>query len=556
MSTPSTGELRKLATGYAARIRIEGKHRKDFALLTVGGDETAARQRCTAMAEIAVRLRRAGFTDKIEELLKMAATSRAGRSWESVLSAVDTLTAGQASPLSASARVTVADFGKEWRSGDLTRRFPDRVPAIDHTRNGQIARLYVDPLIGDRTVVSITLDDADVVMSKIPAGRSASQRRHVAQYVGRLLRLAVYPGRLCTVSPIPKGWLPDAKSKKAKECLYPDEDATLLACTAVPLVRRIAYGFLDREGMRTDELSRLTLADIDLVRGRVTLDENKTDDPRDWDLDPGVHRALVAWRKRLPKDAPPSTQVFVADGVPLNVAHLAADLRADLKRAGITRPQLFERSATRRPIRAHDLRATFVTVALATGKTETWVADRTGHTTSQMINTYRRKARGWALGPLSPLDEAIPELRGVPHQRPATPPTEAISWDRDTTKAPQTRATGNSREARSVLGSAAARHTSSSPLPCTTLRLLVTGLRALGGEERAVSATDDSPTIQRSPSEQRRASVGNETVRSPATGAPVARDGRRIPSMRRRVRELPETAVLSSRLPQGVEHRL
>ena len=51
--------------------------------------------------------------------------------------------------------------------------------------------------------------------------------------------------------------------------------------------------------------------------------------------------------------------------------------------------------------------------ALANGRTETWVADRTGHKSSQMINAYRRAARTAAelrLGELVPLVEAIPEL--------------------------------------------------------------------------------------------------------------------------------------------------
>lgn len=66
-----------------------------------------------------------------------------------------------------------------------------------------------------------------------------------------------------------------------------------------------------------------------------------------------------------------------------------------------------------RPIRVHDLRATFVTVSLATGRTETWVADRTGHTSSVMINRYRRAARSLAemgIGTLRPMHTAIPEL--------------------------------------------------------------------------------------------------------------------------------------------------
>jgi hypothetical protein len=101
--------------------------------------------------------------------------------------------------------------------------------------------------------------------------------------------------------------------------------------------------------------------------------------------------------------------------------HLADELRSDLRAAGVTRPAPFERSNTRRPLRVHDLRATFVTVSLANGRTETWVADRTGHTSRAMINRYRRAARTWAelsLGPLAPLDEAIPELRSLPHGLP------------------------------------------------------------------------------------------------------------------------------------------
>jgi hypothetical protein len=47
-----------------------------------------------------------------------------------------------------------------------------------------------------------------------------------------------------------------AGDENAKECLYPDEDRTLLACVDVALLRRMAYGFLTPEGMRTDELAR------------------------------------------------------------------------------------------------------------------------------------------------------------------------------------------------------------------------------------------------------------------------------------------------------------
>jgi integrase len=65
-------------------------------------------------------------------------------------------------------------------------------------------------------------------------------------------------------------------------------------------------------------------------------------------------------------------------------------------------------------IRAHDLRATFVTLAFANGRSEDWVMQRTGHSSSVMLARYRRDAKTaqeLGLGWLLPLHEAIPELR-------------------------------------------------------------------------------------------------------------------------------------------------
>jgi hypothetical protein len=100
-------------------------------------------------------------------------------------------------------------------------------------------------------------------------------------------------------------------------------------------------------------------------------------------------------------------------------------LREHLRVIGLgrERPEVFVSTPQRRRIRVHDLRGTFVTVALANGKSETWVADRTGHKSSTMINRYRRAARSFAelqAGELSSLYEAIPELSITP-RLPTTP---------------------------------------------------------------------------------------------------------------------------------------
>jgi hypothetical protein len=181
----------------------------------------------------------------------------------------------------------------------------------------------------------------------------------------------------------------------------------------VPLLRRFVYGFLDREGMRTDEGGALTWADVDLQHNRVDLDENKTDKPRHWDMRLDVLLAMKIWRKFFRPNAKTTDHVFVDDaGNPLNVDHLAAQLRDDLTRVGVTRSKLFSRIKARLRMRAHDLRATFVTVSLANGRTWEWCQDRTGHGDS-MKKKYRRAAATWQAaqqGDLVPLYLAIPEF--------------------------------------------------------------------------------------------------------------------------------------------------
>ncbi|MEI9949459.1 MAG: tyrosine-type recombinase/integrase [Pseudomonadota bacterium] len=132
--------------------------------------------------------------------------------------------------------------------------------------------------------------------------------------------------------------------------------------------------------------------EVDLERGAVTLDENKTNDARPWALDPGVTRGLTQWvaLNKLARGALLFTDEF---GRPHEVDKLAKRLRGHLLAAGVDRNELHNTGINRRQLRAHDLRGTFVTLSLANGHTETWVSDRTGHKSSLMIQRYRRAAR-------------------------------------------------------------------------------------------------------------------------------------------------------------------
>jgi len=165
--------------------------------------------------------------------------------------------------------------------------------------------------------------------------------------------------------------------------------------------------------MRFSEAAGLRWGDLDLDAGTVTLRENKTDDPRTWALAPGVADALRTWRV-MRIDGKPADHVFTDEHArPLTNEHHAETFRRHLLAAGVTREALFGSGKGSAPIRLHDLRATFVTLSLAAGRSEAWVADRTGHKSSVMINRYRRAARTAEeikLGSLRPLAGAIPEL--------------------------------------------------------------------------------------------------------------------------------------------------
>jgi hypothetical protein len=61
--------------------------------------------------------------------------------------------------------------------------------------------------------------------------------------------------------------------------------------------------------------------------------------------------------------------------------------------AGVWRPELRKVTTERIALRIHDLRGGFVTIALANGRAESWVADGTRHRSSQMRARHKRAAR-------------------------------------------------------------------------------------------------------------------------------------------------------------------
>lgn len=114
----------------------------------------------------------------------------------------------------------------------------------------------------------------------------------------------------------------------------------------VPLPFRMLYAFFHREGMRKGEAKALGWPEIDLKRGLVSLDENKTDRPRSWVLDSGVLRALAAWHEDLGK--PTTGRVF--DAIPAAAwEKLAPIYRGHCEAVGVDRARLFQKKEKAAP---------------------------------------------------------------------------------------------------------------------------------------------------------------------------------------------------------------
>ena len=380
----------------------------------------AATERAKLVQGWVTRLRRAGQTDFVAKVVELAATADPEK-LAGLAQKVDAI-AGNAferveEPTQAG---TFRDFGERWTSGELHRLHPDHIDEKASVQDDE-ERLekYVYPHVGDVPLRSFTRAHADLVLTKLPPALKPATRRHVAQLVNRIVRLAQFTG-IIDRSPLPPGWVPSVPSADslAKESLLPSEEKRLLCGrnaageVAVPLEFRVLYAFLHREGMRKGEAKALAWANVNRGNGVVALDENKTDRPRSWVLQPATRRMLEAWH--LLQSEPKAGLVFNAIGAP-SWARLALLYRDHCQAAGIDRARLFERKANKLQLRAHDMRAFFVTAGMFAGHDAMWITDRTGHTSLGMLRRYERDVRRWReLGEIPvDADREIPEIAAV-----------------------------------------------------------------------------------------------------------------------------------------------
>jgi len=283
------------------------------------------------------------------------------------------------------------------------------------------------PEFGDLRVAEVTPDDVGKVMAALPRDQAAQSRLHMYQRLRRVFDLAEYPCRLREegTNPVKRYMRPERDEDKLYCYLYPSEVLALLASAKIPLGRRVLYAVAVYTGLRKGSLYSLRWKGIDFEHGTISAlrVKGKRRDGDGGDAggrpifsrgDPSLMVLLRAWWIRCgrPEDG------NVIREVGLERHHDEAQvLRADLRTVGVTRAILFSDAANVEPLRFHDCRSTFCTWARRAGRSDAWIAERTGHRLSgTMIDRYTRQAQT-----LEDLDyDAFPDLSvAVAELRPA-----------------------------------------------------------------------------------------------------------------------------------------
>jgi integrase len=404
---------------FLVQIRVGDGCRPSFAV--VAPDEPTFRARLVTMTEIARLLVKQGRLVEAKPSLLMLAA--AGDDFDGTADGIRRVCA---EPVAAEkpkgyAGMTFLEFGEEWTSGRLFKRFRGmhkiRAKKPKSVEDDQRRIEFVAGVVGPVLMRDFSLEHFEAVMAAIPeGGDSDSSRRALAQVMSWLLRRAVNL-RVRTDFPLSPGSLPTVTQHREFQLLYPREDAQLMACPDVDLFDRAFYGFSVRNGCRKQNLLDLRWQDIDVVDGQVWVPDTKTGKPVAFDLEPGCVRALRALKTiadaayALAEDEPgasvPRSACIFPQWHPDTIAkrfrkHLLSALGED------HRAQLFEKTTHQRLIEYHDLRASFITFALANGRSEEWIRERSGHTTSQMISRYRRpRVAKLAMRDWLPLDVAL-----------------------------------------------------------------------------------------------------------------------------------------------------
>ncbi len=149
--------------GYRIRIRFGSGQRERFIIKTL--DRAAAERRDRELRELARMLHRAGKAGDGMFLIGKAAEADDAK-FPAVKRSIEVFVRGGAELVRPAATPTGArtfqEVARDWTEGRLHQSYPDHIRDIDQATNEVLLKAYVLPVLGKRTVASITRGDCDV----------------------------------------------------------------------------------------------------------------------------------------------------------------------------------------------------------------------------------------------------------------------------------------------------------------------------------------------------------------------------------------------------------
>ncbi len=304
--------------------------------------------------------------------------------------------------------------------GEYARRWCDsreKKGLASHNEDRKVIRHYVDATLGAQPIQSIKPEhlrrfvailDGKVDEKTIRAKTAKNVWGVVRKMFTDAAKSKSDSLRVLEANPAETVTGPErAAGKTRKQYLYPSEFLALVSSPKVPVWRARLYAFSVYVWTRAGELAAQTWHDVDLAHGVIRVHESidrarrpksrettKTATERlvaiEMELRPLLDALQVERSKTTPW--PPVGPLFNRLPAVSGDVGLAALLRRDLRAAGVTRPDLFADTETRRQMTFHDLRATGITWAAVRGDSPLEIQERAGHSTFTMTQAYIREA--------------------------------------------------------------------------------------------------------------------------------------------------------------------
>jgi integrase len=277
------------------------------------------------------------------------------------------------------------------------------------TDRGRLKK-WVAPVLCDKALVAVTREDIEAIVEALDAAvlAGASSWKTAVNIWGLVSKMfkdacasKTKALRVRKDNPAIGVPGPDRGAKKAKAYLYPSEFLKIAACPDISLAWRRAVALSIYLYTRPGELRALRLEED------VALDIGTVHVHRSIDREGEAKTTKTKATRRVPVEATalPLLQALHNEakgrGPVIELPddrHLARALQGILKKAGITRPELFAKDATRKNLTWYDLRATGITWMAIRGDDPLKIMSRAGHENFATTQGYIREAEAVRAG--------------------------------------------------------------------------------------------------------------------------------------------------------------